>query len=160
MAILGTESKQRIKLDSNTQEEEDEFELNARNKWKKQESEGHGSVYSMRQKKNAPAVDESLISKRIEVVISFEMNDEGTEQAQRWCSGVVERICDGTWVIPGKMRKCWKKGEAVDVFWDAIPDTDPPMPACRDKVALNPNKWNKDGIGAWRIELGEYNYGV
>ncbi len=33
MAILDTESKQRIKLDSNTQEEEDEFELNARNKW-------------------------------------------------------------------------------------------------------------------------------
>ena len=63
MAILGTESKQRIKLDSNTQEEEDEFELNARNKWKKQESEGHGSVYSMRQKKNAPAVDETLICK-------------------------------------------------------------------------------------------------
>ena len=63
MAILGTESKQRIKLDSNTQEEEDEFELNARNKWKKQESEGHGSVYSMRQKKYAPALDESLIRK-------------------------------------------------------------------------------------------------
>jgi hypothetical protein len=34
------------------------------------------------------------------------------------------------------------------------------MPACRDKVALNPNKWNKDGIGAWRMDLGEYNYGV
>jgi hypothetical protein len=106
MAILGTESKQRIKLDSKTQEEEDEFELNARNKWKKQESQGHGSVYSMQQKKNAPAVDETFICKRIEVVISFDMNKEGTEQAQLWCSGVVERICDGTWVIPGKMRKC------------------------------------------------------
>ena len=58
------------------------------------------------------------------------------------------------------MRKCWKKSEAVEVFWDAIPDADPPMPACRDKVALNPNKWNKDGIGAWRMDLGEYNYGV
>jgi len=65
---------------------------------------------------------------------------------------------DGTWVIPGRARKCWEEGEAVEVFWDAIPDAD--MPACRDKVALNPNKWNKDIIGAWRMDLGEYNYGV
>ena len=160
MAILGTESKQRIKLDSNTQEEEDEFELNARNKWKTQESEGYGSVYSIRQQKNALPVDETLTRKRIEVVISFDLNPEGTVTAERWCSGVVERICDGTWIIPGRARKCWKEGEAVEVFWDAIEDTEPPMPACRSMVALNPNKWNKDGIDAWRMDLGEYNYGV
>ena len=158
MATLGTASKQRGKLDSNTQEEEDEFELNSRIKWKTQESEGHGSVYSKRQKKDAPAVDDILIGKRVEYLSEFDMDDEGTEQEPRWCSGVVERICDGTWVIPGKMRKCWKEGEAVEVFWDVIPDAD--MPACRDKMALNPNKWNKDDIDAWRMDLGEYNYGV
>jgi len=83
-----------------------------------------------------------LIGKRIEYLSEFDMDDKGTEQEPRWCSGVVQRICEGTWVIPGKMRKCWKEGEAVEVFWDVIPDAD--MPACRDKVALNPNKWNKD----------------
>ena len=87
------------------------------------------------------------------------MYEEGTEQESRWCSGVVERICDGTWVIPGKMRKCWKEGEGVEIFWDAIPDASD-MPVCRDKVALNPKKWNKEVIDAWRMDLGEYNYGV
>ena len=158
-ATLGTASKQRGKLDSNTQEEEDEFELNSRIKWKEQESEGYGSVYSKRQKKDAPAIDETLIGKRIEYLSEFDMYEEGTEKESRWCSGVVERICDGTWVIPGKMRKCWKEGEAVEIFWDAIPDASD-MPACRDKVALNPKKWNKDVIDAWRMDLGEYNYGV
>lgn len=158
MAILGTESKQRGKLDSNTIEAEDEFELKSRNDWKKRELEGFTSVHSKRQKRDAPAVDETLLGKRIEFLSEFDMDEEGTEKEPRWCSGVVERICDGTWVIPGKVRKCWKEGEAVEVFWDAIPDAD--MPACRDKVALNPNKWNKDVIDAWRMDLGEYNYGV
>ena len=158
MAILGTESKQRGKLDSNTIEAEDEFELKSRNDWKKREFEGLTSVHSKRQKRDAPAVDETLLGKRIEFLSEFDMDEEGTEKEPRWCSGVVERICDGTWVIPGKARKCWKEGEAVEVFWDAIPDAD--MPACRDKVALNPNKWNKDVIDAWRMDLGEYNYGV
>ena len=88
------------------------------------------------------------------------MYEECTEKEPRWCSRVIERICDGTWVIPGKVRKCWKEGEAVEVFWDAIPDADIDMPACRDRVALNPNKWNKDDIDAWRMDLGEYKYSV
>ena len=59
------------------------------------------------------------------------------------------------------MRKCWKEGEAVEVvFWDAIPGADMPVCRCRDKVPLNPNKWNKDVVDAWRMDLGEYDYGV
>ena len=158
MPILGTESKQRGKLDETGIEVEDEFEQKSRNEWKKREAEGFSSIHSKRQKKNSPAVDETLIGKRIEVLISFDINKESAETAQQWCCGAVERICDGTWVIPGRARKCWKEGEAVEVFWDAMPDAD--MPACRDRVALNPNKWNKDDIDAWRMDLGEYNYGV
>ena len=160
MAILGTESSQRGKLDINGIEVENQFELKSRNEWKKRDAEGFSSIHSKRQKKNAPAVDETLIGKRIEVLISFDLNPEGTEKTERWCSGAVERICAGTGVIPGRARKCWKEGEAVEVFWDAIPDVEPPIPACRDKVGLNPNKWNKDDIDAWRMDLGEYNYGV
>ena len=158
MAIMGTGAKQRTKLDTNTIEAEEEFDLKSRNDWKKQEVEGFSSVRSKRHKKDSPAVDKALIGKRIEFLAEFDMDEEGTEKEPRWCSGVVERICDGTWVIPGKCRKCWKEGEAVEVFFDAIPDAD--TPACREKVALNPNKWNKDVIDAWRMDLGEYNYGV
>ena len=51
MPVLGTETKQRAKLDTNTVEAEDEFELKSRNEWKKREAEGIGSVHSKRQKK-------------------------------------------------------------------------------------------------------------
>ena len=158
MATLGTETKQRGRLDINSMEVEHDFVLKSRNDWKKRELEGETSVHSKRQKKNAPAVNEYLLGKRIEYLAEFDMDDNGAVKEPRWCSGIVERICDGTWVITGRMRKCWKEGEAVEVFWDAIPDAD--MSACREKVALNPHKWNKDGVGAWRMDLGEYNYGV
>ena len=158
MPVLGTETKQRAKLDTNTVEAEDEFELKSRKEWKKREAEGIGSVHSKRQKKNAPPVDDTLIKKRIEYYCEFDMDEGGTVKEPRWCGGVVEKICDGTWVITGKMRKCWKVGEAVEVLWDKIPDAG--LPACRARVALNPNKWNKDGIDAWRMDLGEYDYGV
>ena len=163
MAILGTETKQRGKLYNNTIEAEYEFELKSRNDWKKQEEEGFSSVHSKCQKKDAPAVGEALIGKRIEFLAKFDMDEdeEGTEKEPWWCSGVAERICEGTWVITGKMRKCWKEGEAVEVvFWDAIPGADMPVCRCRDKVPLNPNKWNKDVVDAWRMDLGEYDYGV
>ena len=59
-------------------------------------SKGFSSIHPKRQKKNDPAVYETLIGKQIEVLISFDINKENTETAQRWCCGAVERICDGT----------------------------------------------------------------
>ena len=106
MAILGTESTQRGKLGSNTVEVGDEFELKSLNDWKKRELEGFTSVHSNCQKRDDPAVDDTLGGKGIEVLSEFDMDEEGTEKESWWCSQVVERICDGTWVIPGKARKC------------------------------------------------------
>jgi len=83
MAILGIKTKQRGKLDNNTIEADDEFALKSRNEWKKRDEEGFSSVHSKRQKKDAPAVDETLSHKRIEVLISFDINNEGTETAPR-----------------------------------------------------------------------------
>ena len=39
-----------------------------------------------------------------------------------WCSGIVELLCDRTWINPGKRRQCYKEGEAAEVFWDTIPE--------------------------------------
>ena len=82
MPILGTESKQRGKLDETGIEVEDEFKQKSRNEWKKREAEGFSSKHSKHQKKNAPAVDETLIGKQIEVLISFDINKESTERAK------------------------------------------------------------------------------
>ena len=31
--------------------------------------------------------------------------DEGVNKELRWCSGIVERLCDGTWTNPGNRRQ-------------------------------------------------------
>ena len=39
-----------------------------------------------------------------------------------WCSGIVEIVCNGTWIKPGNRRRCYKEVEAAEVFWGAIPE--------------------------------------
>ena len=34
-----------------------------------------------------------------------------------------KEISDGTWIIPtvsGRGKKCYKKGEAADIYWEAV----------------------------------------
>ena len=78
--------------------------------------------------------------------------------ALRWCSGVVKRICDGTWVKPGTWRQCYKVGEAVEILWDPIKELK--AAACTTQEPLDPRKWNQDCYGAWRRDLGDFNYGL
>ena len=63
------------------------------------------------------------------------------------CGGLVERICDGSWLIRGSRRKKYKVGEAADIFWDAIPEAD--LGPSRCIVPLNP----KSGIKIY-MKLG------
>lgn len=85
------------------------------------------------------------------------MDDKGTIKELRWCGGLVERICNSSWLIPGSRRKKYKVGEAADIFWDAIPQAD--LGPSRCIVFLNPKRWNKTIHEAWRKNLGEINYG-
>ena len=39
-----------------------------------------------------------------------------------WCSGILERVCDRTWIKAGKRRQCYKEVEAAELFWGAIPE--------------------------------------
>ena len=40
--------------------------------------------------------------------------------------GTVERVSDGTWLIPGSSTKCYKEGEAAELYWDAVPEANYP----------------------------------
>ena len=67
-------------------------------------------------------VNDSLVGTRIEYLSEFDIEDpdQGSTKILEWCGGVVERICDGTWLIPGARTKCYKEGEVAEIFWDAI----------------------------------------
>ena len=73
-----------------------------------------------------------------------------------WCIGIVERVCDGTCINPGNRRQCYKEGEAVKLFWDAIPECN--MEASRSIESFNSRLWNKNENRAWRMDLGAISY--
>ena len=66
----------------------------------------------------------------------------------RWFGSVVETIRDGTWVKPGKRRKCFKENKASFVFWDAVPEAD--YPASHSIEPFDEKKRNKNCDGSWR----------
>ena len=123
-----------------------EFESSCRAKWKDMEDKGKISVHERSQCVGKQRLDESFVGKKIEYLSEFDINDSGTETQLRWCSGVIEEVCDGTWIMAGKRSKCFKKNEAARVLWDPIPEAD--MEAGSTIESFAQNMWNKNVAGA------------
>ena len=145
---LSSISCQVIELDKKAAGQKGGVETMARERWKNNEDTGIGSCNESMQQKDAPAVDDSMLGTHIECLCEFDMDDKGTIKELRWCGGLVERICDGSWLIPEIRRKKYKVGQAADIFWDAISEADLGLSRCI--VPLNPKKWNKTIHEAWR----------
>ena len=106
-------------------------------------------------------INASFIGTRIEYLSEFNINEEGTIKHVRWCAGVVKAISDGTapkWLKQNAVSACYNVNEAALIDWDAI--TEANMEAGESIVKLEPRKWNKNCVGAWRKELAEVDYGV
>ena len=69
---------------------------------------------------------ESLIGMIIEYLSSIYMDKAGSETNVIWVGGTVEIVIDGTWLMPVSRTKCYKKGEAEEVYWDAVPEVNYP----------------------------------
>ena len=39
----------------------------------------------------------------------------------------VERVSEGTWLMPGERTKCYKKFETAEVYWYAVPEANYPQ---------------------------------
>eukprot|EP00957_Ditylum_brightwellii_P190001 14464817-Ditylum_brightwellii.AAC.1 len=99
--ILGEMSNQEKELDQRVADKESTFDMSTREKWRNQEAGRTGSIHESMQQKGALAVDESLVGMCIEYLSQFDMDDAGSTITLRRCSGKVERICDGTWILAG-----------------------------------------------------------
>jgi hypothetical protein len=125
--ILGQLTEQVIELDAKAAENTKDFEQKTRLEWKDRESNNIGNMDTLCQQLDAPDIVTSIGS-RIEYLSEFDIGKDGATTDWHWCRGVVERVCDDTWVKSGKRRQCYKAGEAAEVLWDEIPDAD--MPVC------------------------------
>ena len=78
---------------------------------REREDSGYGDMYSVLQNVVVPTIDDSFISKRVDVLFAFEVLDsDANEQKLRWCQGEVTKVITGT------------KKPTVEVCWDTIPD--------------------------------------
>jgi hypothetical protein len=156
---VGTLCSKVKELDWKAMEESTEFDLNARIVWKKQNQQGIGSINADIQELGRVKLDKSFIGVRIEYLSEFDMDTDDKVKQQRWCSGVIEEISDGTWLKPNARTQCWNKNEAARVYWDPIPDANINQHT-RSTEPFVPNKWNQDCVGAWRKDYGDDNYGL
>ena len=60
--------------------------------------------------------------------------------------------------MPGARTKCYKEGEAEEVYWDAVPE--PNYTPGRTTEKFDQTLWNKDKMGAWRRNHGEVDYDI
>ena len=122
------------------------------------DDEGETSTLERLQGLGKRKIDRSYIGKRVEYLFNFDMNPEGTIKEPRWCAGEVKDVSDGTWVIAEHRSKTWKENEAASVIWDPVPEANIPKLTTVEKFAEN--MWNKNVIGAWRMEIKDIDYGL
>ena len=70
------------------------------------------------QQNSALAIDKSFIGTRIEYLYGFDnaIYAKGDNKVVEWRGGIIERICDGTCIIRDARTKCYKEGEAAEIF--------------------------------------------
>ena len=96
-----------------------------------------------------PKIDHSFIGSRLDVCFEFELDEGGKEL--RWCQGIVTQVSDGSNMLYQNARsKCYKKGEAVMIVWDAIVGVSDKYESTQK---LLKSKWNKQTMGAWRMDV-------
>ena len=99
-----------------------------------------------------PDID-SLLGKPLDVCCLCDLEEGGS--VLRWCQGEVTKVSNGkNTKTPGCPRACCKKGEAVNIMWDAIEERG------EDSVELPqrllPSKWNPKrdhAEGCWRLNV-------
>ena len=136
MSILGQQTKQVLELDLKKNEQKEEIEMNARGTQKKLNEEGFGSVHTSMQQPDATKL-KSLIGMRIKYLSIIDMDKAGSETNVLWMGGTVERVSDGTWLMPGSRTKCYKEGEAAEVYQDAVSEANYPPGRTTEKSDQN-----------------------
>ena len=100
MSILGQRTKQVLELDLKENEHKEEIYTKPWVNWKKLNEEVFGSVHIGMKQPDAPKL-ESLIGMRIKYVSSNYMDKAGSVTNVLWMGDTVERLSDGTRLMPG-----------------------------------------------------------
>jgi hypothetical protein len=139
LPVLGTQTEEVLELDRKYLANEDEFKKKARTLRNERELKGEGSIYSSMQPFLRPEISD-LMNERIDVLSEFKMLGKEESELQ-WCQGEVVHVYE-------KQRV-----PMVCVRWDPIPDCTGWESSTESNQKLLPTRWNKDAVGAWRLDL-------
>jgi len=95
-------------IDQDANNYADQMDVECRTRWKNMDDEGETSTLERLQGLGKRSLDQSDVSKRIEHLCKYDMDEGGTVQEQRWGVVEIETVADGSWVMPGHFRKTWK----------------------------------------------------
>lgn len=154
LPTLGTMARDAAALELLQLGKGDAFEAKAHAVRAEREEAGVGDSCAERQQIPSPAVDVSLVGRRLEICCDYQLAD-GSEWEPRWCAGEVIAVSDGTNILKiGAVTAKYKKGEAVMMRWDARRDRN--EVATESAARLLKSKWNPKGVqeaGGWRFDL-------
>ena len=97
----------------------------------------------------APAFDQQLVGKRLEVLWPYTDQETGDKKLI-WASGRVARVADGLSDKRSPHTQTVLPAGMVLWVWDADPEFE--EQAGEKWLALLPNKWNKHQVYGWRYE--------
>ena len=105
----------------------------------------------------APAFDQALVGKRLEVLWPYKNSDTG-ERVLIWASGRVVRVADGLTDRRSKRAQTVLPAGMVLWAWDADPEFE--EGAGEKWLGLLPQKWNKQQLYSWRYDPREFAAGA
>jgi DICT domain-containing protein len=105
------------------------------------------------QQLRAPAFDQSLVGKRLEVLWKYVDKANSNKATLIWASGRVVRVADGLAAKRSKKAKQVLPAGAVLWAWDADPEFD--EVAGEQRLILLPKQWNKHVHYGWRFDPSE-----
>ena len=150
---LGTESAEACAVKSKAIFSMEELERKTAEAMARREAAGISDSVEWLQQKEAPAFNQQLVGKRLEVLWKYQLPD-GTSQLI-WATGRVARVADGLTDKRSQRAKNLLPGGAVLWAWDADPEFG--EVAGEKWLVLLPSKWNptKAIVYGWRYDPRE-----
>ena len=122
---------------------------------KRREESGVADRVERLQPEEAPAFDQALVGKRIEVLWKY-FDTDSNQPHMIWSTGTVKRIADGLTDKRSPRARSILPGGALLWAWDADPDFD--EQAGEQWLILLPKKWNPKThtqVYSWRFDPRE-----
>ena len=152
---LGTPDADAVEITKRTLFSAEDLEAKAQMAMQRRQETGVADRVERKQPTEAPAFDQALVGKRLEVLWKY-FNKDTNEPHMIWSTGRVVRVADGLTDKRSSRAKKVLPAGAVLWAWDADPDFD--EQAGEQWLFLLPKKWNPrthKQVYSWRFDPRE-----